>query len=204
VLAIASDGSVVQPETLVASGKPSPPLDWSPEGRFILMHRQSGLWLVDGNGGKVAPFLETPFSEYGARISPDGRWVAYASNQAGACDVWVRPFPASGAPVRVSSSGGHDPVWSPDGKELFFTNGPKLMSARILSESPAFKAEEARQLFEGGFKYDSDLVLRFFDVARDGRFLMVEPGQKDQARIVVAPHWDDLLKKHAADTPGSD
>jgi eukaryotic-like serine/threonine-protein kinase len=191
---IPSDGSVTESTTLMTNA-PSAPLDWSPDSSATLMHRFAGVWLFAMKSGKAEAWLETPFPEYGARVSPDGRWVAYASSQAGSPDVWVRPFPGPGAPVRVSSAGGHDPVWSRDGKELFFTNGANFMSAQVLETATTFRAEEARRLFQGGFKYDDeDFVLRFYDVAPDGRFVMIEPPDTTSGTIVVAQHWDQVLK----------
>jgi hypothetical protein len=109
----------------------------------------------------------------------------------------VRPFPGPGAPVRVSPDGGHDPVWSRDGKELFYHNGPKLLSARVVSQAPDFRVEPPQVLFEGGFVYDdTDPGLRFFDVAPDGRFLMIEPTDTAKAAsIIVVQHWDEELKR---------
>jgi len=116
--------------------------------------------------------------------------------QTGAIEIWVRPFPGPGAPVRVSSGGGHSPVWSHDDREIYFTNGPKMMAARVTALDPVPVIEPPRQLFEGGFRFDDiDLVLRYFDVAADGRLLMVEPVQPRDASIVVALHWDEELKQ---------
>jgi hypothetical protein len=86
-------------------------------------------------------------------------------------------------------------VWSPDGREIFFLNGLKMMTARVTSLDPSPVVEAPRQLFEGGFAHDSsDDVLRFYDVTRDGRFLMIEPAEARTASIVVAQHWDAEIK----------
>lgn len=172
-------------------------MDWSPDGAFLLINGQAKLSLLHMSDRKVVSWLQTPFAEFGARFSSDGHWVAYASNQTGTAEVWVRPFPGPGAPVRVSSGGGHDPVWSHDGKELFYDNGPKLMSARVVSQAPDFRVEAPRVLFEGGFVHDeTDVIIRFFDVAPDGRFLMIEPNATAEgASIIVAQHWDEELKR---------
>jgi hypothetical protein len=89
------------------------------------------------------------------------------------------------SPVRVSSDGGHDPVWSRDGKELFYQNGPRLLSARV-SAAPGFRVEAPRVLFEGGFVHDdTDLMLRYFDAAPDGRFLMIEPTETAKPASII-------------------
>jgi hypothetical protein len=111
-------------------------------------------------------------------------------------EIWVRPFPGPGAPVRISAGGGHEPVWSRDGTELYYDNGPRLMAARVVTNSPAFRAESPRPLFEGGFVYDeTDPNLRLYDVAPDGRFLMIERASASSATIVVAQHRDEELKR---------
>jgi serine/threonine protein kinase/Tol biopolymer transport system component len=194
---IPADGSAVRPEPLTTSNAPRVPMDWSPDGAFVLFLEQTKLSLLHVSDGKVRPWLQTPFAEFGGRFSSDGHWVAYASDQSGASEVWVRPFPGPGAPVRVSSDGGHDPVWSRDDKEIFYDNGQKLLSARVASAAPDLRVDAPRVLFEGGFVHDTkDMTIRFFDVAPDGRFLMIEPtGTARAASIIVAQHWDEELKR---------
>jgi len=146
---------------------------------------------------KARSWLQTPFTQRSSSFSPNGKWVAYASNPTGEMEIWARPFPGAGAPVRVSSQGGHDPVWSRDGKEVFYENGGKLMTARVVTETPALRFEPARLLFEGGFAHDdTDPGLRFFDQAPDGRLLMIEPsGVAGTASIIVVQHWDQELNR---------
>jgi hypothetical protein len=98
--------------------------------------------------------------------------------------------------VRVSSSGGHEPVWSRDGKELFFTWGTRMMAAKVIALDQEARFDAPRQLFQGGFAYDmADLIIRFYDVAPDGRFLVVEPVETKNAWLVVAQHWDEEVRK---------
>lgn len=192
---IPADGSAVQPEGLRDTA--AVPLDWSRDG-FLLFQERAKLWLLHMSDQKADSWLQTtPFDESGGRFSPDGHWVAYTSNQIGASGVWVRPFPAPGAPVRVSSDGGLDLAWSRDGTELFYHNGPKMLSSRVVSEAPDFRVEAPRMLFEGGFVHDdTDPNLRFFDVAPNGRFLMIEPTDAARAAsITVVQHWDEELKR---------
>jgi serine/threonine-protein kinase len=196
---IAADGSSDQPETIRSVDDLASPLDWSPDGAFLLYGvtkvpaRINVLSLSDGKAG---PWLATQFSDWGGRLSPNGRWLAYATDQTGALEVWVRPFPGPGAPVRISSNGGRLPMWSRDGKELFFSNGPQLLSARVTADGPEFRAAAPQLLFTGGFTHnDSDADMRFIDVAPDGRFLMIEPEPSAQASIVVSPHWAQELKR---------
>ena len=120
--------------------------------------------------------------------------MAYTSDQSGTAEVWVRPFPGPGAPVRVSPDGGRDAVWSRDGKELFYRNGLKILSARVVPDV-TFRVEAPRALFEGGFDPGSE---RGYDVAPDGRFVMIENEPNDNttsASIVVVLNWSEALKQ---------
>jgi WD40 repeat protein len=190
-----ADGSAILPERLRDTH--ADPLAWSADGHVLFQERFK-LWLMQMSDRSAHRWLpETPFDEYTGRLSPDGKWVAYTTNQLGPSDVWVRSFPDPGAPVRLSSEGGRDPTWSPDGKELFYHNGSKLLSVSIESASPDFRVAAPRVLFEGGFAYDdTDAGLRFYDVAPDGRFLMIDPSDAGStASIVVVQSWDEELKR---------
>jgi hypothetical protein len=152
------------------------------------------LHLLHLTDGKTRRWLQTPFAERDGRFSPDGQWLAYTSDQSGSAEVWVRPFPGPGAPVRVSPDGGRDAVWSRDGKELFYLNGLKMLSARVVRDV-TFRVEAARALFEGGFDAGSE---RGHDVAPDGRFVMIESEPNDKttsASIVVVLNWSEELKQ---------
>ena len=128
------------------------------------------------------------------QISPDGKWVAYVSDSNGADEVWVRPFPGPGAPVPVSSAGGHDPVWSRDGKELFYQEGSKLMVGAVVSTSP-LQMQAPKMLFDGGFITWEPNTPRTYDVAADGRFLMIEPSTANAQRFNVIINWAEELKR---------
>jgi serine/threonine protein kinase/Tol biopolymer transport system component len=170
-------------------------LDVSPDGRTLLYGER-------GEGEKISwdlrafslpgspraeLFLKTGFQTYGARFSPDGRWVAYDSDESGSSEVYVRPFPGPGGIVRISTSGGRHPVWSRDGKELFFfARGGKLTSVPVKS-SPRFEAGNPVPLFQlpGGD----------FDVSPDGkRFLAVAPVSKEKPLSLIL-NWTARLTR---------
>jgi hypothetical protein len=94
----------------------------------------------------------------------------------------------------VSSAGGHDPVWARDGKELFYQEGTKLMAAALLSIAP-MRFEAPRVLFEGGFVPWEPNTPRTYDVAADGRFLMIEPSTTNSQRFNVVLNWVEELKR---------
>jgi eukaryotic-like serine/threonine-protein kinase len=199
MLLLPADGSTVQPAALTTTDFFGAPSAWSPDGAFILFIKQQPpkAWALTLANHEMHQWLQTPFSEWGGSFSPDGRWVTFASDQTGTSEVWVRPFPGAGAPIRVSAEGGQKPFWSKDGREIFYENGARLMSAGVRFHGSDFRAEPPRQLFEGGFmRDDSDPNVRYLDSAPDGRLLIVEANQTpSDASIVVAQHWDDELTR---------
>ena len=197
-----ADGSLLEPERLLTSDSAQNPGAWSPDGRWFLYQETAAetgndVWLMAGGGERTSrPWLQTMFSEGEPSFSPDGRWVAYVTNQTGEAEVWVRPFPGPGSPTRVSPTGGHDPVWSRNGKELFYQEGNKLMTAEAAGMQPALQFRTPRMLFEGGFIPWEPNTPRTYDVAPDGRFLMIEqtPSYLTQ-RFAVVLNWFEELKR---------
>jgi serine/threonine-protein kinase len=192
MLSIPADGSATEPVRLMTDQDPAVPRDWSPDGVFILFQEMRHLYLLSVADGKTRRWLQTPFAENDGRFSPDGRWLAYTGDQSGRAEVWVRPFPGPGAPIRVSSDGGHDAVWSRDGKELLFRSGPRMLSARV-APGLTFRADAPEVLFESGF---DPTLERVYDVAPDGRFVMFDRSNDDaaSATIVVVLNWSNALK----------
>lgn len=194
LLSIPSDGSAVEPVPLTTGAHIGLPLSWSRDGAFLLFEDASNqkLWLLRVGDGSVRQWLQTPFDEFGGRFSSDGHWVAYTSNQTGTPEVWVRPFPGPGAPVRVSPDGGTRPMWSRDDGEIYYQKGRKMFAARVVLRAADFRVDTPRPLFEGGFQHDdTDPNIRFIDVAPDGRFLAVEPTDTSTAAsIVLTRHWE--------------
>jgi serine/threonine-protein kinase len=198
VFRIASDGSALEPEQLTHGPSGEVPLAWSPDGGALLFYgAQSRLWVLNVSDRGTKPWQPGRFEEFGAAFSPDGRSVAYGSNQSGRLEIWIRPFAGAGAAVQVSSDGGHDPVWARDGRELFYTNGPQLMSARVTTDADGIRTEPPRALLEGGFTHDdADANIRFYDTAPDGRLLIIEAFEKSpSAAIVVVQHWGEELAR---------
>jgi len=170
------------------------PYDISPDGRFLLFQQRNAatrfdLWVLSLSGKKEAtPFLETSSSVYRARFSPDGRTVAYVSDETGGREIYVRPFPGPGRASRVSTSGGGYPVWSRDGKELYFIEGDKLMAVPV-SSSPSFEAGSPAVLF----KIPGDMG--GFDVSPDGqRFIVTLVVQKTPPLSLVL-NWTAALRR---------
>ena len=109
-----------------------------------------GMLSMEGDHARK-PLLQEKYSETEPQISPDGRWMAYASNESGKSEVYVRPFPdVNKGKWQVSTSGGNSPLWSPDGRELFYRSGDAAMAVRVETE-PTFKPGKPTVLFRGTY-----------------------------------------------------
>ena len=121
------------------------------------------------------------------RFSPDGRSVAYNSDESGRPEVYVRPFPEDGGRVQISASGGRRPIWAPDGKRIYYWEGGRMMAATV-ARDPVLRVISREALFEG--RYEND-----FDVSKDGRrFLMIQ-SEPTGASLVVIPNWLTELRR---------
>ena len=138
------------------------PDSWSPDGRMIACVVVSRLfrggqpdrdiWLVSPDGKqKPRPWLESPYAETAAAFSPDGRWMAYVSDESGRKEVYVRPFSEAGGRIKISSEGGAEPVWARGGRELLYRQGNQFLSVDIRTE-PGLAAGTPRVLFSGDFR----------------------------------------------------
>jgi Tol biopolymer transport system component len=138
--------------------------------------------------------LKTRFSESSPRISPDEHWIAYSSNESGRPEIYVQPFPGLGAKLLISTDGGGEPHWSPDGRELYYRKIGKMMGV-ALTFGPSISAAPPRVLFEGHYQV-SDSGIGGYDVGRDGRFLMVEPTSppRPATQITVVLNWFDEVR----------
>jgi eukaryotic-like serine/threonine-protein kinase len=147
-------------------------------------HRAFEIWIRAADG-KTRRLLGAPGRKRSGRFSPDGKWLAFVSDETGQYQVYVTAYPGPGSTVAVSTKGGLSPIWSADGNELYFRLGSKLMAARVSSRSPlAFNAPV--ELFDGPYTLDL-MGHQREDVAPDGRFLMVE--NSDDFPIVIVQNW---------------
>jgi serine/threonine-protein kinase len=141
------------------------------------------------------PVLKTPYSEGYPRLSPDGRWLAYTTNESGRSEVYVRPFPKLDGKWKISTDGGLEPVWSRDGRELFYRSSRRLMAVSIEAGS-SLSAGVPKMMFEDPYQL-SGTGVPAYDVSPDGRrFLMVQPA--DAARpanqIQIVLNWLEELR----------
>ena len=199
---MAADGSGAA-EPLTASDKYRVPGSWSPDGRtlaFTEVDPATGfhIWVLNLEGDRrTRPFLQTASSEGGPAFSPDGRWLAYQSDESGRWEIYVRPFPGPGGKSQISTEGGTEPVWARNGRELFYRNGDKMMATAIETK-PVFAAAKPELLFEG--HYASPTSLANYDVSPDGqRFLMIKASEQESAptQLNVVLNWSDELRRLA-------
>ena len=172
--------------------------DWSVDEKYLLFYRHDpegvrDIWYLrrkdDESGYEEQPFLRTQFSELSAKFSPDGRFVVYVSDEAGAHDVYVRPFPEGAERWKVSvGNGGGQPRWSDDGSEIFYVEGDTLIATDV-STKPRFSVKGRQRLFQSA-KLRGWLTPNY-DVSRDGnRFVVVEPvGEGPRPTIKIVQNW---------------
>ena len=173
---------------------------WSPDGRLAFFRAPPvdiGLLSMEGERS-VEMLFDTEFSEAAPAISPDGDWIAYDSDETGQNEIYVQRFPSLGNKIAVSTDGGAQPLWSPDGDELFY-RGPRGMMVVPVGTDPTFRAGEPEVLFEQ--QYFLLLSRRTYDLAPDGqRFLMVKESVEDEAeapgpQVILVQNWHEELKR---------
>ena len=145
---------------------------------------------------KTTVFLKTPFDEGTVALAPDGRWVAYLSNESGRQETYVRAFPGPEGKWQISTEGGVAPVWARNGRELFYISyTEKLMVVDITTE-PTFKAGTPRVLLEGAFQLRSGALGSNYDITPDGqRFLTVQGSDANLTQLNVVLNWFEELEK---------
>jgi eukaryotic-like serine/threonine-protein kinase len=156
----------------------------------------SDIWVLRLSDRSMQPFLRTPASEGGAQFSPDGHWIAYSSNESGRNEVYVQPYPGPGGKWQISADGGAEPLWNPNGRELFYRNGRKMMAVDVVTQ-PTFTPANPKVLFEGSYR-PTNVALPYYAVTRDAqRFLMVKANEAEQpsTQINVVVNWFEELKR---------
>jgi len=191
-------------ELLLKSGHATWPHDWSPDGRFIVYtsagpDTQFDLWLLSTADRASAPYLRTAFNELHGQVSPDGRWLAYTSDESGTWEVYVQSFPKAGHRRTISSDGGAQPRWRHDGKELFYLAADRrLMSVAIQPELDAqgvLEVSAPKALFQTRVRGPLVPPWEEYTVAANGqRFLVCETERVDASMTVVL-NWTEELQQ---------
>ncbi len=191
-------------EVFYTSTLPKYPTDWSRDGRYILFgvvapNTRSDVWAITTAGRQAAPILDTINSESYATLSPDGKWLAFQSDESGRTEVYVQPFEFATSGTRkrwlISSGGGGLPRWRADGAEIFYTtSGGRMMAVSVHPAGGDFQFETAHMLFQTRPIPGS---WNLYDVSPDGqRFLLSLPLEwSSAAPITVVTNWTEKLKE---------
>jgi serine/threonine-protein kinase len=170
---------------------------WLPRGDSLVLISQStetlyNLWLHGPGGGEPRPVLTSPFSEDFPAVSPDGKWLAYVTDESGRMEIYVRSLSGDGGRVQVSRDGGQEPAWSRDGRELFYIEtgggGSRMMAAAVTTQ-PTFRVTSRAPLFDAR-DYERAAPHANYDVGPDGRFVMVRRAAASEVVIVQNWHLD--------------
>jgi len=171
--------------------------DWSRDGRYLIEtvidpKTDYDIWVIPQFGDKKPfPYVKTEYAELLGKLSPNDEWLAYASNESKRNEVYVQTFPKPGGKWPISINGGDFPVWSRDGRELYFIDADrKLMAVEVKGNGNSFQAGVPKLLFEVA-------ALGQFDVSKDGRFLIQVPVEQGSASVplTVVTNWQAGLKK---------
>jgi Tol biopolymer transport system component len=180
------------------------PGSWTADGRELLYTDftvqeetvNGDIWIVETKGGEPRRFLATRFSETAPRLSSDGRWMAFVSDQSGEPRIYVEAFPQGGQVIPVSTGRGTEPVWSRDGSTLFYRDANKLMAASITAR-PSLTIGQPHVVFAGAYEPDvNTLGIPNYDVSPDGkRFLMVAAIDEGRPPAMFVQNWFEEVKR---------
>lgn len=195
-----ADGGA-QAQRVAKAGSGASGLTVAPDGKSIVFGAYSenswNLFRVSlDTPNVVKPYIDTPANEVSPAFSPDGKWVAITSDQGGRSEAFIYSYPDPSARVQISAGGGGEPVWSRDGKSVFYRNGPAMLEAK-LATSPSMRVitrdtaiAQMGSIVQGG-------LAAAYDVAADGRFLG-RSSNKDDYQLVIVPNWRIELEQKLA------
>jgi len=199
IIVASADGSGREQVVQEGNGLANP-TDWLPDGSGLVFNTStttatSDVVTVGITGGKPTPLVQTPFNEAFGKISSDGRWLAYASNESGREEIYVRQLSGGAGRWRVSQNGGTQPRWRADGRELFFVSKTNRIMVAAMSAGAGFDAAAPVEL---PIETEVDLTggRYVYDVAEQGRrFLVIRRTSQDQPLpITVVLNWPSLVR----------
>jgi serine/threonine-protein kinase len=171
---------------------------WSPDGKTLAFERsdpgtQADVWLLTvGGDGTPRAFLQERANQRSPEISPDGRWIAYVSDESGRTEVFVREFPGRGQKKQISANGGDDPRWSRDGDAIFYIEGQRRLMVAQIRARPALAVSKAAIAFEDK---ERRYLKHGYDVAPDGRFLLVDENEIWPTQLNLVQNFLEEVKR---------
>jgi dipeptidyl aminopeptidase/acylaminoacyl peptidase len=198
-------------ELILKDGNKKNTSDWSRDGRYLLFtvtdpKTKGDIWVLPDPGGiagasKPYPFQRTDAVESQAQFSPDGKWIAYTSNESGSEEVYVRPFPSGPGRWKVSAGSGFEPRWRSDGKELFYWTRGSAPLSRMMAlpvkagANGSFAAGEPQPLFEQRiYKWTAGFNFSTYRPAPDGQRFLVLAKPVEQETIHVLYNWTQMVR----------
>ncbi len=194
----AADGSGPE-EAFFVSANDKFPLSVSPDGKTLLISMydsktRNDLWLLPLEGKREPkPLLTTPFEELAGAFSPDGRWIAFQTDESGKAEVYMQDYPGGSSRVQISTAGGSEPVWSRNGKELFYRAGRKLM---VVAMGAGAAPGKPKVMFEGDFRVGDRIPA--YDVSPDGEifyFVQTSKPAEQRGKVDIVLNWFDELQR---------
>ena len=200
--ALAGGDEVQLPWSLPQSKSITVPESWSRDGRFVTLSSihavtKDDVWVFDRQSDRPPrPLLQSGANETQSQISPDGRFIAYASDESGRFEIYVQRFPELGQKWQVSRTGGADPRWRPDGRELFYIGLNRTLMVADVSPGMPARYGTPRGLFATGIKYLWQDTRNHYDVAPDGqRFLILAPKTgAESGTFAMVLNWQQALR----------
>jgi Tol biopolymer transport system component len=174
------------------------PWDWSRDGKYALVRKGTELWYLSWPERVAKPLLQAKWTVRNAQFSPDGRWMAYASNETGKMEIYVSPFLSATGKWQVSTGGGQEPRWRQDGKELFYLSAEGKMMAVPVTAGVSFEARSPVALFQTHRRQPiSSQDVFSYDVSTDGqRFLVItKVDEVNTAPLSIMLHWASEMEK---------
>ena len=205
------DGSGPEEPLVAESEYWKSPYSWSPDGTLAYQESETpgqgfDVWVLPTEGdGQARALIHSESNELHPAFSPDGGWLAYATDESGRYEVCVRPYPGPGAVIQVSIDGGWEPLWSPDGREIYYRRnwGDEVMAVRFIAEGPTPTVTKPQLLVDGRYK-EGFWYGRRYDLSPDGkRFLMVqerEPPPAPTQYNIVLNWFEELIRLVPTDT----
>jgi serine/threonine-protein kinase len=175
---------------------------WSNDGTLFAFYEihptnQRDICIYTTRDSTATTFLNTPDDESTPAISPDGKWIAYTSDRTGQYEIYISPYPGPGREERISTQGGDQAVWAPDGRELFYREGDKMMAVSVTTQ-PSLKLGMPELLFVKPYLFDSRNTQ--YDIHPDGnRFLMIKSEESTSNKIDIVLNWFEVLKEKVGD-----